>query len=45
MRVDFPTFGLPTIFTKPDLCDIDLNCGYKGTKIKGGNEVKIENEE
>jgi hypothetical protein len=22
INVDFPTFGLPTIFTKPDLCAI-----------------------
>jgi hypothetical protein len=24
IMVDFPTFGLPIIFTKPDLCDIDI---------------------
>jgi hypothetical protein len=27
MMVDLPTFGLPIMFTKPDLCDILFELG------------------
>jgi len=38
INVDFPTFGLPTIFTKPALCAILFIYATKILQINGENK-------
>jgi hypothetical protein len=39
MSVDFPTFGLPTMFTKADLWDILCDLNFE-TALKAGAKIR-----